>query len=476
MRFEERPSSASAMSTREPDRIRPAAPQAAAGGPRGALPIRDQDGARPVSTSSPLRAKAAVAAALAFTALAGAAWADTSQDDAYRHGGRDPILREPREEPDQGDGRVSAFYSWKGRIPQTPGRLLRSEPLPPLLGLANAAQQARILYTSTDGVTGQGIVVVSGAVFLPKGRAPRGGWPIIAWAHGTVGVADICAPSWAGRSYRDVRYLNTWLEQGYAVVATDYQGLGTPGPHPYLQTRPEAYSVLDSVRALLDADAGLANKVVVVGQSQGGGAAFATAGFAPAYAPRLNLLGTVATGTPNLTLAQLTAPSAADPNAPDPTLAYAYYLALMALQITPGLDPARIFTPLALPLLDQARTSCVLPLEGDVMQLGLTRTTALQPGFGSVLVGPVVQSLLYPTLRLKAPVFMGVGGKDLDVSPGEQVALARAACAAGSAVELRVYPDQDHGGTVNASLADSVPFVRKVMAGEPVASMCPSSP
>jgi Secretory lipase len=71
-----------------------------------------------------------------------------------------------------------------------------------------------------------------------------------AWAHGTVGSADVCAPSWAGRSERDITYLNPWLDQGYAVVASDYQGLGTPGGHPCLTTRPEAYSVLDSVRAV----------------------------------------------------------------------------------------------------------------------------------------------------------------------------------------------------------------------------------
>jgi hypothetical protein len=71
-----------------------------------------------------------------------------------------------------------------------------------------------------------------------------------AWAHGTVGIADVCAPSWAGRSEPDITYLNHWLDQGYAVVASDYQGLGTPGGHPYLTTRPEAYSVLDSVRAV----------------------------------------------------------------------------------------------------------------------------------------------------------------------------------------------------------------------------------
>src|SRR5215211_6878564 len=156
----------------------------------------------------------------------------------------------PAPDPLQGDGRVSLFYTWADEIPDTPGRMLRTEPLAPTLGLAMAGQQFRILYSSTNGMDGKTPVVVSGAFFIPKGTPPVGGWPLIAWAHGTTGIADICSPSWQARSYRDVSYLNRWLEQGYAIVATDYQGLGTPGPHPYLTVRLEAYSVLDSVRAV----------------------------------------------------------------------------------------------------------------------------------------------------------------------------------------------------------------------------------
>jgi pimeloyl-ACP methyl ester carboxylesterase len=201
-----------------------------------------------------------------------------------------PVLR--------GDGGVPGFYSWSGPLDQGPGKLLRTEPLPQDLVLAKAGIAVRLLYTSTDGLDGKTPIAVSGALFVPKGQAPAGGWPLLAWAHGTVGVADICAPSFAGRSQRDITYLNFWLSQGYAVVASDYQGLGTPGGHPYLAVRPEAYSVLDSIRAVQGGGFGLSKKVVLIGQSQGGGAAFGTAGYAPLYAPELEVLGTVATGTP----------------------------------------------------------------------------------------------------------------------------------------------------------------------------------
>src|SRR3954471_18413279 len=128
--------------------------------------------------------------------------------------GTPALAQVPKPDPLQGDGRVSEFYIWSGELSGPPGRLLRKEPLPATLGLANAASQERILYTSTDGVDGKSPITVSGALFIPNGTPPQEGWPLLAWAHGTVGIADICAPSWQARSYRDVRYLNEWLSQG----------------------------------------------------------------------------------------------------------------------------------------------------------------------------------------------------------------------------------------------------------------------
>src|SRR3954467_11530257 len=75
----------------------------------------------------------------------------------------------PDPDPEQGDGRVSAFYTWPNEIPPTPGRMLRTEPLEAGLGLSNAGRQVRILYSSTDGVDGTTPVVVSGEFFVPKG-------------------------------------------------------------------------------------------------------------------------------------------------------------------------------------------------------------------------------------------------------------------------------------------------------------------
>lgn len=87
-----------------------------------------------------------------------------------------------------GDGGISAFYAWKDAVPATPGKLLRSEPQEEKLALVGASRSVRILYSSIDGLDGHSPIAVSGTLYLPKGAPPEGGWPLMAWAHGTVGI------------------------------------------------------------------------------------------------------------------------------------------------------------------------------------------------------------------------------------------------------------------------------------------------
>ncbi len=382
--------------------------------------------------------------------------------------------RAPAPDPLQGDGRTSPFYTWANAIPERPGEMLRTEPLPPLLGLPDAATQTRILYSSTNGIDGKTPVAVSGTFFAPKGTPPAEGWPLVAWAHGTTGVADLCAPSWQTRSFRDLAYLDTWLAQGFAVVATDYQGLGTPGPHPYLATRPEAYSVLDSIRAARKAFPDLAGKVIVVGQSQGGGAAFATAALAPDYAPEIDIRGTVATGIPYLTGERTSTPPA-DMDRVQPTYAYLLYIALFAQQVDPAFKPADLLTDKALTLMDLARNTCVGPMFTNVNTAGLTAGNAFHTSPQAFFAG-LAHWFAYPTLKLKQPLFVGTGAADHDVAPSMQRRLVHDACEAGTVVEAHVYAGLNHGETVNASLRDSLPFVRRVLAGEPITPVCDPQP
>ena len=387
-----------------------------------------------------------------------------------------PADAAPAADPSQGDGDVSAFYTWTSELPAKPGTLLRHEPLPKELMLENAASGLRILYSSTDGIGGHTPVAVSGAVFLPKGTAPAGGWPILAWAHGTVGIADACAPSWRGRSQRDIDYLNTWLGQGYAIVASDYQGLGTPGGHPYLATRPEAYSVLDSVRAALGGVPGLANSVVAIGQSQGGAAAFATAAYATEYAPDIRLRGTVATGVPYFSPEILSRLDAARPrDVVAPTLAYTLLIMHFARQVVPGLDATEYVSDQARPVYEMAAKSCIGDLFNATRDAALTVNSTFKKDPSPVL-RKTYEYMSYPTLALRQPIFIGTGEQDRDVPPAMQLQLVKDSCSAGAPIEAHLYPGLDHSGTVNGSLPDSRPFVKKVLAGEAVGSNCIALP
>lgn len=189
-------------------------------------------------------------------------------------------------------------------LPAGNGDVLSSEPgvfyLDPLKAFKVNADVHRIMYRTTDR-TGKAIAV-TGTVLNPATSryAQR---PIVAFAPGTQGLADKCAPSrqlGEGTEYEALP-VKKLLDQGYAVVVTDYQGLGTPGVHTYMDREAQGRAVLDSVRAAqrLDAvDLPDAGPVALYGYSQGGGATASAAELAPAYAPELKIKGAVVGAPP----------------------------------------------------------------------------------------------------------------------------------------------------------------------------------
>ena len=372
---------------------------------------------------------------------------------------------------------VPAFYTWTDKISSTPGQMLRTEPLTAPQSLTEAGQNIRILYTSTDGIDNRTPIAVSGALFVPKGTPPQGGWPLMAWAHGTVGSADVCAPSFTSRSERDSRYLNHWLAQGYAVVATDYQGLGTPGLHPYGLTRPLAYGVLDSIRAVMHGSFGVSPRVVIFGQSQGGRAAFATAVYAKAYAPELNIVGVVTTGTP-YAVADEHADDAERANARKsvvPTFAYNVLRISTAAMLDPSFVPADYVNDRAMPAFELSQHACLHAIEQKIVADGLTSDTSFKRS-PKAAFDAINRDAAYPTLQSDIPMFVGTGGKDRDVFVPGQVALVHDACKAGDRIEWHLYPELDHSGTVNGSLPDSTQFVARAFAGEHIDGNCNSLP
>ena len=375
-----------------------------------------------------------------------------------------------------GDGGTPEFYTYSGALPANPGLLLRQEELGERQSIPGAARNLRLLYSSTDGLDGQGIVAVSGALFLPEGEPPEGGWPLMAWTHGTVGIADICAPSWDGRQQQDMDYLAFWLGQGFAVVASDYQGLGTPGTHPYLATRPEAYSNLDAVRAVRSAGFPVADKVVLIGQSQGAGAAVATASYASSYAPEIDIRGVVATGVPYFSPEALVALNESrPPDRPDPLLGYNFLAMTLAEQFVPGFVMREHIAEDAWPMARLLTDTCYKDIKTQVEAEGLTYNRAFNQPVTDALSAAFGQ-MGFPDLAIRAPIFLGTGGRDRDTPARMQAAFMRDACTAGSTVEAHLYPELDHRQVVPGSTGDSLPFVQAAFGGQKIEGNCQAPP
>lgn len=181
------------------------------------------------------------------------------------------------------------FYATPKELDPRPGVLLRTERVDTDVAGATAY---RILYSSRD--LHDQPAVASGLALVPLAPAPAGGYPVVAWAHGTSGVARRCAPSLTpGTTASSVAGAQQLINAGYLVVATDYPGLGTEGTHPYLIGRGEAYAVLDSVRAVRSPEDWHAGaRFALWGHSQGGHAALFASQYVASYAPELALVGT----------------------------------------------------------------------------------------------------------------------------------------------------------------------------------------
>lgn len=348
------------------------------------------------------------------------------------------------------------------------GTVTASEALPQELWIPGTAEAKRITYVTTGA--GDKPALSTGMVYVPEGTPPPGGWPVLSWAHGTVGLADECAPSRTGASERDRKYLATWLEQGYAIVATDYAGLGTQGGMPYLDGGVEAHNVVDIVKAGQHLGLNLSKSWVVIGQSQGGGAAITTARYATEYGTGLDYRGAVGTGVPAYieNIVALAGPGI-------PPIALPKGMTAYGLMILAGLDVAH--PELNLPsflndrgrdLVEKANTQCLGPFEqsvaGTVLGDIFTRPLSDIPNFSGILKSYMGM----PETGFDRPFFIGQGLKDTDIIMPTTMVYAATLAANQQPLTFRAYPT-DHSGTMFASLPDSVPFVRSLFDGQPPA-------
>ena len=98
-------------------------------------------------------------------------------------------------------------------------------------------------------------------------KPPAGGWPVIAWAHETTGVSRQCAPSLM-RNVGHGPFLSMYVNLGYAIVATDYTGLGTNFRNAFMDAQSNATDVIGSVSAARAAVPQLGAKWIVVGEGE----------------------------------------------------------------------------------------------------------------------------------------------------------------------------------------------------------------
>ncbi len=236
-----------------------------------------------------------------------------------------------------------------------PGRVISSAPAALPKELSALARAKQIRYVTTD-VRGEAIAA-TGLILTPRERRKN---KTVAWAHGTTGISDKCAPS----ANDDVFWpearaaIAELLKRGWTVAAPDYPGLGTPQPHPYLIGASEGRAVIDSVRAARNLDDDLTRQYVVDGHSQGGQGSLFANQLATAYDRELDLRGTVSIAPTSdaRTLAQLIPGSAGQ--------GY-MVMALYGLNaVEPSFRPETVLTDEARRRLGVLKTGCLYEVLG----------------------------------------------------------------------------------------------------------------
>ncbi|MPQ96890.1 alpha/beta fold hydrolase [Modestobacter sp. I12A-02628] len=323
-----------------------------------------------------------------------------------------------------------------------------------------------ILYWSTaaDG----SLIPVSGVLFVPESGADTA--PVLAWAHGTDGLGDGCAPSvsfFSGQG--DLAALAEHaIDDGAVFVATDYQGLGTPGEHPYMVNELSARNVLDSVRAASRFTGAESPAVALMGQSQGGAAALFAAELQPTYAPELSLIGAAALSVPYGLDSLADVLEGGQAFGYVPMTVHGYGATYPELDVD-GAD----LNDAGRTALDDIGDQCI----GQIIEEFAGKSQD-DYGLDAVLDDPRFRAELdrndlghvMPTV----PVFLAHGKLD-DTIPVESVReLGRAYCEGGVTVEGKVYPDAGHVDVLEAASDDLFTFLEDRAAGETATSTCDS--
>ncbi|MDC4330675.1 lipase family protein [Acinetobacter baumannii] len=353
--------------------------------------------------------------------------------------------------------------------------------------LGSVAAESSILTYKMLGQSGQEVQATS-LVFTPNTPPPVGGWPIVVWAHGTTGVADVCAPSKAALADSTKDLISKLLAAGYVVVAPDYEGLGTPGIHPFLNVKSEAFSITDAVVAtrnyLSQRNLLTSKKWVTVGHSQGGHAALGAAQYASRA--QLEYKGTVAVApASNLGFILIAGEqSVANATLDKKISMYAQldtYTALVTAGIRntqPTFDYPQVFTPQISSIAQQAETICSGPL-GQAFGAGMTQYvtehngtldgyTRTQPNFMAV---PLVKTFLDKDsqplqVKVTTPIIIYQGLADSTVPKVATDILISNATVVGTKINSYVTGNWDHGTAMSSNVDNIVGNVQSLLVAQ----------
>ncbi|MGB0866027.1 MAG: alpha/beta hydrolase family protein [Granulosicoccaceae bacterium] len=340
---------------------------------------------------------------------------------------------------------------------------------------ANQAGLAQLMRYRLRGVDNQ-IQESQAVVLIPAGEAPANGWPILAWGHGTTGVADSCAPSRTTNLYGYLPLINQFLDAGFAVVAPDFEGMGNEGSeHPYLHLDSAGRSMINAVKAAVSAYPQLGSQFASIGHSQGGHAALGAAELAHEVSP-LSFVGAVAMAPAShledsarqfiATLEDTDALTEERIAAGTSWLGYAAYM-LYGLQVSDSsFDLDSVYGEQGQLLKNQVESVCASELF-STLALSVAFLLQTQDDLESVLSSDLlddakVQAYISATevgrREIEAPVLIVQGDDDTTVYPTYSQQLYSRLLNASVVAEYSEY-QANHGSIVEESASDAIDWL-----------------
>jgi len=350
---------------------------------------------------------------------------------------------------------------------QRAGDLVSAEPV---VNTPSGMQAWKIAYWTTDG-RGR-LSTVTGMVVAPREAIPLKRRDVLAWTHGTLGVATQCAPSLSPAFWTHSPGLEG-VRSGYVVVAADYPGLGSGGVHPYLVGEDTGRSVLDAVRAARSiAGAAAGERFAVWGESQGGHAALWTGQIARRYAPELQLVG-VAAAAPTTDLVENVrqVPNKAVGALMTSFIAYSWSKNYGApLSTLGGPQTQGIMQRLAqnncIQLEGRPKLSTMLGIMTVQSRLKSKDLGAIQPWARLARINsPTTQQFGVPILIAQNP-------KDDLVEPGVTLAHARALCRSGAQLRYLTISGSGHATSANDSKKETLAWIAERFSGRRAPNDC----